>query len=232
VRKLVETPTGLLCEVALEDRGVSLEMLPGADADSFENFTRRWLSLYRITPEFKVVVADVSILLGNVRSWMDQVEISLHAASGKAAAEREREFLQRVAGRVIASFNAQHERFEELAYRVSPELQGAHQNHAWRAWHSFFLSTPFGHRTFYKPLGYAGDFEMMDMIHRNAPEGGSLFTKAMHLLLVSQWPAESVRNRIAHLHGTLVDEVAAGRASSISAADPRARCRSSCGRAR
>ena len=219
VRKLVDTDEGLLCEVALDESGVNLETLPGLEHESFEEFRRQWLATYRISAEFKAVIADVSILLDNVRAWMNQVSIGIQAQEPKRAAEREREFLERVNTKVIASFNAQHERFEELAYAVSPELVGAHQQHAWRAWNSFFLSTPFGHRTFHKPLGYAGDYEMMAMIHRNAPEGNTLFNKAMHLLLVSQWPAESVRNRIAHLGDRLVNEVAraarAGRRARI-----------------
>lgn len=208
VRKLVDTDTGLLCEVALDEAGVNLETLPSLELESFDDFRRQWLSTYRIAPEFKAVIADVSILLDNVRSWMNQVAITIQAVEPKHAAQREQEFLERVNAKVIASFNSQHERFEELAYAVSPEMRGAHQHHAWRMWNSFFISTPFGHRTFHKPLGYAGDFEMMAMIHRNAPEGGTLFTKAMHLLLVSQWPAESVRNRIAHLGEMLVNETA------------------------
>ena len=219
VRKLVDTETGLLCEVALDERGISLEMLPSLETESFENFTRQWMAAYRVAPEFKVVVADVSILLSNVRLWMGQLEITARATEPQRVAEKQHEFLSRVSSQVIASFNAQHERFEDQAYRISLELRGAHQNHAWREWSSFFLSTPFGHRTFYKPFGYAGDYEMMDMIHRNAPEGGSLFAKAMQLLLLSQWPAESVRNRIAHLREVLVNETArvvrAGRRARI-----------------
>ncbi len=208
VRSLVDTQKGLLCEVTLDAKGISLELLPKLESENFESFTKQWIAASRILPEFKVVVADVSILLNNVQMWMNQLELGLQASGSERVAERERDFLQRVSARVITSFNAQHERFEELAYRASAETRAAHQAHAFREWNSFFLSTPFGHRTFYKPLGYAGDYEMMDMIHRNAPEGPSLFAKAMHLLLVSQWPAESVRNRIAHLGELFINETA------------------------
>jgi extracellular factor (EF) 3-hydroxypalmitic acid methyl ester biosynthesis protein len=49
---------------------------------------------------------------------------------------------------------------------------------------------------------------MMNMIHRNQPEGASLYDKLIHFLLVSQWPARSVRNRIAHLQEFLFHELA------------------------
>ncbi len=67
------------------------------------------------------------------------------------------------------------------------------------------MGSPFGHRTYHKPIGYAGDYEMMNMIYRNQPEGRSLFEKLIHLLLVSQWPAKSVRNRIAHLRENILN---------------------------
>jgi len=46
------------------------------------------------------------------------------------------------------------------------------------------------------------------MIHRHRPEGGTLYEKLIHFLLVSQWPAQSVRNRIAHLKSHLLQETA------------------------
>ena len=109
---------------------------------------------------------------------------------------------------MISAFNAQHEKFEELAYAIPEEHYGAHQEFVRRLWQPLFLCSPFGQRTFYKPLGYAGDYEMMNMIHRNRPEGGTLYEKLIHFLLVSQWPAQSVRNRVAHLKSHLLEEAA------------------------
>jgi extracellular factor (EF) 3-hydroxypalmitic acid methyl ester biosynthesis protein len=68
------------------------------------------------------------------------------------------------------------------------------------------LCAPFGYRTYHKPLGYAGDYEIMNMIHRNTFEGPSLFAKLLHFWLVSQWASKSVRNRIAHMQAKLMTE--------------------------
>jgi extracellular factor (EF) 3-hydroxypalmitic acid methyl ester biosynthesis protein len=84
----------------------------------------------------------------------------------------------------------------------------AHQDFVRQHWQKLFLGSPFAHRTYHKPNGYAGDYEMMNMIHRNQPEGNSLYEKLIHLLLVSQWPAKSVRNRIAHLREHILNETA------------------------
>jgi extracellular factor (EF) 3-hydroxypalmitic acid methyl ester biosynthesis protein len=59
----------------------------------------------------------------------------------------------------------------------------------------------------------------MNMIHRNQPEGRSLYEKLIHLLLVSQWPAKSVRNRVVQLGENILNETArvvrAGKAARI-----------------
>ena len=219
VRKLVDTDTGLLCEVALDESGVNLEMLPPSGAEGLEAFYRQWTETCQIDAEFKLAVADMAMLIGNLQSWMNLAEVALRALKPGEAQSRERDFLRHVMPRVIASVNAQHQSFEEQAARIRPELRPFYQRYAARQLAEYFRCTPFGYRTFHKPFGYAGDHEMMEMIHRNTPEGGSLFARAMHLLLVSQWPAESVRNRIAHLQVVLTDEVArvvrAGRRARI-----------------
>lgn len=207
VSSLVTHGNRVTCRALLDERGVNTSLLAENDATSFEEFQKRWLTGYRIMPEFKIVVADVNILLSQVSRWMDFVQLTIRTDKNGEAEAAENKFINELAPRVIKSFNALHERFEELAYRVEPELRDAHRSFTWRQWSPFFLCTPFGYRTFYKPLGYAGDYEMMNQIHRNAPEGDTLFAKAMHALLVSQWPAESVRLRIAHLKQKLINEI-------------------------
>lgn len=208
IHSLVDADTGLICEVALDESGVALEMFPAIETEGFDNFLRQWVAAGQISASFKIAVADMAILLSDLRSWMNKVEVAFLALPLAEAARREREFLARVLPRIIDAVNAQHEHFEEEGARIPVAKRPVYQSHAAREWGAYFLCAPFGHRTYHKPLGYAGDYEMMNMIHRNAPEGPSLFARAMHQLLVSQWPAASVRNRIAHLSGTLVEEVA------------------------
>jgi extracellular factor (EF) 3-hydroxypalmitic acid methyl ester biosynthesis protein len=208
VRTVVDSGNAVTCELSLDEPGVAVEALIDDDEHNYASFKASWLDGYRILPEFKVVVADVSILLSNLRGWLNHVELTLAAMERADVASQSRELLEEAAPRAIQTFNSQHERFETIACSVQPELRGAHRNFVWRQWNEFFLCTPFGDRTYRKPLGYAGDYEMMNMIHRHAPEGRSLFAKAMHYLLVSQWPAESVRNRITHLKQNLVAETA------------------------
>lgn len=208
VSNLVNLPGGVTCQVDLEDPGVHVPMLPPGSVGAYDEFQKQWLASYKILPEFKVVVADVEIFLSNLRQWLDDMALGIHAHHNGKAADRETEVMAKVGPRIVASFNAMHERFEHIAHKVEPEFRAVHQNFARRHLHPLFLCSPFGFRTYHKPLGYAGDYEMMNMIMRNTYEGNALFPKAVHYWLVNQWPAESVRNRIAHLKQNLIDEVA------------------------
>ena len=174
--------------------------------EAYDSFFQAWQKNYRISNEFKVLVADVQSYLTGVRLWLEELEFGLKEQADKSA--RESEILQAVTPKIVAAFNGQHERFEEIIYALPSESRGAHQDFVRQHWHKLFLGAPFAHRTYHKPGGYAGDYEMMNMIHRNQPEGRSLYEKLIHLLLVSQWPAKSVRNRIAHLGENILNETA------------------------
>jgi extracellular factor (EF) 3-hydroxypalmitic acid methyl ester biosynthesis protein len=173
---------------------------------AYDQFLKTWQNNYRISTEFKALIVDVEAFLIGTKQWLEQIEFSLGKHVNGSLAEREQVILDSVSSKVIASFNAQHERFEELVYALSPELRGVHQDFVRQHWHRLFLCSPFGRRTYYKPIGYAGDYEMMNMIHRNRPEGRSLYEKLIHYLLVSQWPAQSVRYRIGHLGENIANE--------------------------
>jgi extracellular factor (EF) 3-hydroxypalmitic acid methyl ester biosynthesis protein len=211
---LIDAGGRIICEVKLDDLGAETDFFlqpsgTGPDGEqAYNRFFRQWQKNYRISQAFKVQVTDIQAFLVATRRWLEQVEFDLGVSQDSRLPEKKSETLEAIARRVIAAFNVQHEKFEELAYAIPEEHYGAHQEFVRRQWQHLFLCSPFGQRTFCKPLGYAGDYEMMNMIHRNQPEGGSLYEKLIHFLLVSQWPAQSVRNRVAHLKDHLLQETA------------------------
>lgn len=74
------------------------------------------------------------------------------------------------------------------------------QNHLFEA--------PFVFRSFVKPRGYAGDYEMMNLIYRNQPEGASLYAKCLHRYFIDHPAAKAVRNRVGYILGHLNQMVA------------------------
>jgi len=214
LKDLVNSGHRVVCEVKLDESGSRTPLVASLEDRGeverlFDQEFLEWQRSFHVAPELKQVVADVESYLVKVREWLEHLEFGLSEKIGKnGSAAQEQVVLQAVAQRVITAFNAQHEKFEEIIYSAPKEFRPMHQAYVGQRWQKLFLGSPFGYRTYHKPLGYAGDYEMMNMIHRNQPEGPSLYDKLIHYLLVSQWPAVSVRNRIAHLQEHLFREIA------------------------
>ncbi|MDZ4660636.1 MAG: methyltransferase domain-containing protein [Pseudomonadota bacterium] len=64
---------------------------------------------------------------------------------------------------------------------------------------------PFANRVYSKPLGYAGDYEMMNLIYRSEVIGESLFAKCLHYYLVNEPSAVAVKNRADYLQDKIVN---------------------------
>ena len=208
---LVNTGTMLVCEVKLDESGFLVaSFAPGADSASlhegFDAFLRQWQKLYKVLPEFKVVVADMQTFLTDLRLWLEQVELGIRSAPSDKRLELEQRAVREIGGAIVPAFDAMHERLESVSEGIEAELRPVHQNFAKRQLHPLVMCSPFAYRTYHKPLGYAGDYEMVDMILRDPYEGGSLFAKVVNLWFLSQWPARAHRNRIGHLKGLLKEE--------------------------
>jgi extracellular factor (EF) 3-hydroxypalmitic acid methyl ester biosynthesis protein len=87
---------------------------------------------------------------------------------------------------------------------------------AWRVASQYFHDrfgalidlSPFAARCFHKPLGYAGDFEMMNMVYRNESLGGTLFGRALSRVVLDSEAARAVRNRAHYLAGKITSAAA------------------------
>jgi len=68
------------------------------------------------------------------------------------------------------------------------------------------LCSPFLYRTFSKPLGYAGDYEMVNMMLRDPFEGGSMFAKMLNRIFLHTPPVLAHQSRIVYLNQHLAGE--------------------------
>jgi extracellular factor (EF) 3-hydroxypalmitic acid methyl ester biosynthesis protein len=208
VSNLVNAGSLLACEVSLDESWLDLGSLSsGAKPDlpgEFDRFLRMWQQTYQILPEFKVVVADMASLFGDLKLWMEQVELVMRTEPN--AAELELLAPSELAAPMLSAIDSMGDRFEEVASRIPDNLRPAHIRFARRHLHPHLLCSPFAFRTFHKPLGYPGDFEMVNMIIRSPYEGGSLFAKVINAWFLNQLPARAHRNRIGLLRQRLAEE--------------------------
>ncbi len=211
IRNVLHTGTTLVCESSLDDaQWIDLEFNAGVLGNSglrvqFNEFIHEWQKSYQIAPEYKLIIADMHSYFRDLRLWLDQVELGLRS-NGKIKMEFEPNIDEELSHIIIPSINVLFEKFEAIAQGLDTEAVPAHQSYMRRHLHPLVLCAPFANRTFHKPLGYAGDYEMVNMIARNRPEGGSLFARVINTWFLRQPPAEAHRNRIDYLAKTLEEE--------------------------
>ena len=71
--------------------------------------------------------------------------------------------------------------------------------------HKYIMQVPFCRRIYEKPLGYVGDFLMLQGLYDNALEGDNLYQKFVHHFTVNRQMAESVRNRTPFIKSRIRD---------------------------
>jgi len=205
VRSVVDAGTKIVCEATLnESSWADLNLVlaverEGGLAQEFKTFLQEWQKLYGVSPEFKIVITDMQTFLHDLQLWLERVELGIRALARDEREKFEQKTTQEIAQAVIPLIDALFEKFEDIAKDIEGEQKAAHAHYMRQHLHHLVLAAPFAHRTFEKPLGYAGDYEMVNMILRCGYEGNSLFTKIVHNWFVRQPPAAAHSNRIKYL---------------------------------
>ncbi len=212
VRGLIDTGPTFVCEVTLDEtawQDLAFEAAMARDGrlgGQFTDFLEEWQKAYQVRSEYKVIVADMQTFLAGLRLWLQQVELGINAELKTDRAHLEQAAAEAIALKVVPCINTFFEKFETFTSTLPDDVLPAHRNYMRRQLHPQVLCSPFAYRTFSKPLGYAGDYEMVNMILRNGWEGDSLFAKVVNMWFLRQPPAQAHRNRIAYLADRLQDE--------------------------
>jgi extracellular factor (EF) 3-hydroxypalmitic acid methyl ester biosynthesis protein len=225
VHNLVDAGTKVVCEVKLDEAhwsGLDSDWLTkrhGQITEQFKSFIRDWQKFSKVSPEFKIVIADMQSFLHDLRLWLDRVELETRTLAEPMRTQREKAVIDALAAPVIEIIDSFINRFESIVAGLEKEAHPNHYTHLRRQLHPLVMASPFAHRAFHKPLGYAGDYQMVDMMIRPPYEGDTLFAKTINLWLLGQSPAQAHRNRVAYLERKLVEEAmrakAKGRVAKI-----------------
>jgi len=210
---LVQAAENLLCQASLEGTWAEFELAglvlhPEQLQGNFANLVESWSKFYRILPEFKIAVADVQSFMFDLRHWSEQIELGLAALPATDQAARARDEARTLVAPIGPILNNLFWKFELAASKIPEDQRAAHAVYARRQLHPLLLCSPFLHRIYRKPLGYPGDYEMVNMITRNAAEGASVFSRLINQWILTQAPAVGHRNRIRILKQRLEEEAA------------------------
>jgi len=211
VSNLLNTGIVLVCEAMLDEGWVEVDFLAGVTgsatpqgspqdmAGQFSGFMNEWKSANKVQDPFKLVVADLSSMLSGVQHWLTGVDVGIRTTVTRRRDELENEIFSGIENRVVEEVLPSMERFEEVTKEISEAEAAVHKSYVRRELHPIVLCSPFLYRTYTKPLGYAGDYEMVNMMLRNPYEGSSAFAKLLNFALLNTEPVVAHRNRIDYL---------------------------------
>ncbi len=165
-------------------------------------FVQDWKNRFNVRRDYQVVVSEMRAYFSEVSRWVDQLDV---------AASLPREADGRIQSEVFAELGTPllHKGREYLqwfdaeAAQVPEDLVPMHRSFAQAAIHPLILRAPFVHRTFSKPLGYAGDYEMVNQIVGDPRQGPSSYFQLVNFMFLQAGVAQAHRNRIDILHARL-----------------------------
>ena len=211
VSNLVNAGSMLVCEATLDEAWLDVDLFalvnqPKKLQADFTDFFKEWERIHMILPQYKIVLADMQNYFIDLKRWLEQVELGIRSSPYGDRLKSELEIMHELAPTILPTIDSLFGRFEEVAAEVPVDLLPFHRTYAKRQLHAHLLCSPFAFRTYQKPLGYAGDYEMVNMILRDPMEGSSLFSKIVNSWFLSQRPAEAHRNRIGYLTKLIAKE--------------------------
>jgi extracellular factor (EF) 3-hydroxypalmitic acid methyl ester biosynthesis protein len=169
------------------------------------SFAQRWEQqelgwrYERIPPEFKAFVADLRSKLEATREFLSREESALTHADQLTREETLQQYLAELKPRMLDEMDGARDYLAQLVGHLDEEEHALHRAYLRRHLGPLLAESPFMRRSFEKPLGYAGDYEMMNMLYRDHAEGQSLFGKALNLYATNEAAARANINRIDYL---------------------------------
>jgi extracellular factor (EF) 3-hydroxypalmitic acid methyl ester biosynthesis protein len=209
---VVDAKTKIICEAILEENmWTNMATQLGTSGreglqNGFRCFVTEWQKSYYVGVNYKAVIAELQTFLADLRLWLDRVEAGIRAAPEARQAALERDAVEALRQPVVSMLTHMFGRFEALAEKVPAEQVAAHRAFGQRLLHPYLLCAPFINRCYTKPMGFAGDYEMMNMIVRNQLEGSTLYAKLTNQFLLDQIGPMAVRGRVDFLQAKIAEE--------------------------
>ncbi len=212
VSNLVSTGLLLLVSVTLVDPWSDLvDLAPGEELRrEVAGFVSEWETASQtIEPAYALCVGQLRNFMQELSRWLEHGD----SVAGIGHSELPDDHARRYAQDVTESAGPILERllhaFEHQARQVAEDRLTTHKAMARRELHPLMLCSPFIHRTYTKPLGYAGDYEMVNMILGEPWRGGSTYARLINAAFVHSDVAVAHRHRIDLLQSRLEDEARA-----------------------
>lgn len=158
-------------------------------------FVQDWEDRFRIVQSYQVTISEFRAFLTETARWVDQADMTVSLPKNEHGQLTDEVFWA-MAEPLMVKGKSYLVRLEAEAAAVPQEDVLLHRSYAQAALHPFLLRAPFVYRAFVKPLGYAGDYEMVNQLLGDPRQGSSTYIQLINATFLRTAVAEAHRNRI------------------------------------
>jgi len=170
-------------------------------------FNKAQMELSKIPQEFRRLTLEAKLFLQNLEVRVEELRVEKKYCSLQELQSFENTLIPVVAKLITDWFEPGYHLLEASLKDVPEADMPKCASFFREQLKELIYQSPFAHRSVSKPLGYSGDFEMMNIIYRNESVGESLFGKCLHAYWLDHSEAKAVRNRSRYLHGVLLQAI-------------------------
>lgn len=186
---------------------LNIKRLKALDASSeiISDQTRYAQELAQLPAEFKTFVYEMKDWLEKLKARVDKLETDSPIDNWKEAQDYRMTIADTIAeflGHVIPT---KYSEVPSLTKGFTPEQAKWGTNFAREQIGHLVYGAPFANRAYFKPRGYAGDYEMMNHLYRDELVGRTLFDQCMHKYFIDEPAGVAVKNRSQYLNSKITD---------------------------
>ena len=200
ITNIVNTGLTAIVSVTLIDEWSELNAItvsPELAGEEAKAFVHSWSERFQIRRDYQLIVNEWTAFLSDASRWLEQVDLS--SSLPKEGNRLREDYFTELATPLIEKAGFYLKKFEEEAAKVNPEQASAHRAFAQSSLHPLLLRAPFVFRTFVKPLGYAGDYMMVNQILDDPRQGPNTYFQIVNTAFLQSAVAVAHCNRIDHL---------------------------------
>lgn len=215
VISLVNTGLTALVSLRLIDDWRELAVVqpaPGAVGRAALDFVRDWDERVKLRSDYQIAINETRAYLADMSRWVEQADLSETLPKDQDGRLRADVFAE-LSAPFIARVRRCLDDIDGEAALVDDSHAVAYRAFAQSSLHPLVLRAPFVFRAFTKPLGYAGDYQMINQLLDDPRQGPSTYFQIVNAAFLATPVAQAHRDRIDRLVAFLVDEADAARAA-------------------
>jgi extracellular factor (EF) 3-hydroxypalmitic acid methyl ester biosynthesis protein len=208
VTGVVTTSILVVVSATLVNKWSALDAIVSESADirsGVAHFIDEWERVNKLDPNYQVKVAELRSFLSDLSFWLDQIDLAAEGEQGPAAMALDAQKFEELKAPVMPRLTKLFMELEQACRQLEVDEVENHKQLAQRDLLPLMMASPFFNRVYSKPLGYAGDYEMVNMMFRNERGGKTTYAQVVNDWLLSGGPPQAHRNRIYLLEKMLTE---------------------------